>query len=1136
MSAIEDANRQQLAASDPAVSSFVAASAGSGKTKLLTDRLLRLMLAGTAPEKILCLTYTKAAAAEMRIRLNKRLGEWVAMPQAELSTKLRALSVKPDEETLGRARKLFADVLDLPGGMRIETIHAFCQSLLRRFPLEARLSPHFTVADDDAAAQRLREARERVLANPAARGAVGTLAAEIDEQRFSEISGKFVEGAGNEFLNLAQASQAIAALLRAALAAEEEDEAALLHAFTSPPREAALRDDLRMVAERGNASGQKWAYPALDWLALPPEARIKSRNIWEKTCLTNDGDIRTLRGFCGKKLAAEEDHIKAEIAKEAERILSLQDRLKLIRLVKINQALLEILTPVGLAERDAKTLAAELSYGDLINQTSELLIDPGAAWVLYKLDGGIEHLLLDEVQDTAPPQWEIANAIAAEFFAGEGARDEPRSIFAVGDPKQSIFSFQGADLRSFGLYKEKFKGSATGAGRRWLDGALSVSFRSTAPVLELTDAVFAEGFARNGVTNPGDILRHGVSRLGQAGKATLWPLTEAAEAAEMPDWDLPDDYQNAESSIVLLARKLGDYIEERLTQDLPAKNRKARPGDFLILVRSRGAIVGAVTSELKARGIDVAGLDRMVLPEQPAVSDMLALCDALLLPEDDLAFAQFLVSPLGGLTDESLMELAMGRPGSLVGALYARAEERVEWRAPKEFYEALRARADFDTPFALLSDALGVLGGRARLLSRFGPEAAEPLDEFLAEALQFSATEPGSMQGFVQRLRLSGAAIKREAEAGSDEVRIMTVHGAKGLQAPIVIMPDTVSLPQAETGLLWMDVPQHGTKLPLFCPRVELRPNVLAQAQAERRRAQIEEYNRLLYVALTRAEDELLICGAAGRRAIPGECWYEAVKAGFSRLPARQEEDAAWVHDCPQEAPPDGVSQARVKLTAALPAWAGRAPDWRAAPAPKEQAGPERIVPSRVTEENTRAALAVSPLAGPQAPAAKRAAAMARGTAVHALLQHLSVLPESAREGAALSYLASLPALADEAAEICASVLKILHEPALEPLFGPGSGAEMPLAGIVSGREVGGVADRVFIGPTEIIVADYKTDRNPPLDPAGIPEKYCLQLAAYRAVLRQIHPRHSVRCVLIWTARAQAMAVPDALLDKAGLA
>ena len=1134
MSAIEDANRQQLAASDPAISSFVAASAGSGKTKLLTDRLLRLMLAGAAPEKILCLTYTKAAAAEMRIRLNKRLGEWVAMPRAELNEKLRALDITPTEETLSRARKLFADVLDLPGGMRIETIHAFCQSLLRRFPLEARLSPHFAVADDKAAGQRLREARERVLAHPTARGAVATLAAEIDEQRFSDLSGKFVEGVESEFLKRTQGS--MAAMLRAALAVGDEDEATLLRAFVLPPREIELRNYLQLVAERGNVSGQKWAYPALDWLALPPEQRLPGRKIWTKACLTTEGEPRALRGFCGKKLAAEEAAIKAEIVKEAERIQHLQDRLKLIRLVNINQALLEILSPVALSEREAKSRAAELSYSDLINQTSQLLIDHGAAWVLYKLDGGIEHLLLDEVQDTAPAQWEIANVIAAEFFAGLGARKEPRSIFAVGDPKQSIFSFQGANLKTFGIYKDKFKASAISAGRGWLDGALSVSFRSTAPVLQLTDAVFAEGPARSGVIAPGETLRHGISRMGQAGKATLWPLAEATEASEIPDWDLPEDYQTADSSITILARKLGDYIQDRLVQPLPAKNRNARPGDFLILVRSRGAIVGAVTSELKSRGIDIAGLDRMVLSEQPAVSDMLALCDALLLPEDDLAFAQFLVSPLGGLSDESLMELAMNRPSSLVGALYARAEERAEWRASKSFYEALRARADFDTPFALLSDALGVLGGRACLLSRFGPEAAEPLDEFLAEALQFSAAEPASLQAFVHRLRNAATAIKREAEAGGDEVRIMTVHGAKGLQAPIVIMPDTVSLPQAETDLLWMDVPRLDMKFPIFCPRAELRANVLAAELQAKRSAQVEEYNRLLYVALTRAEDEILICGAVGRQAIPADCWYDAVRSGFGRLPARQEENGDLVYVCPQTAEPDGITQAREVRIAVLPPWAGCAPDWQAAPAPKEAPGPERIVPSRVTEETSRAALAVSPLAGPQTSAAKRAAAMARGTAVHALLQHLPSLPDSARRKAAMNYLSAQPALAVEAAEICASVLKILHDPTLELLFGPGSDAEVPLAGVVNGREVGGMADRVFIGTEEIIIADYKTDRSPPPNVALIPEKYVLQLAAYRAVLRQIHPDLPVRCVLVWTAHAKAMAVPDAVLDRAALA
>ncbi|WP_298215211.1 double-strand break repair helicase AddA [Acidocella sp.] len=1136
MTAIEDANRQQLAASDPAVSAFVSASAGSGKTKLLTDRLLRLMLAGAAPERILCLTYTKAAAAEMRIRLNRRLGEWVTMPEAELRARLRALAVPQSPHTLRRARQLFAEVLDLPGGMRIETIHAFCQSLLRRFPLEARLSPHFTVADDEAAAQRLREAREEILARPALFSQIETVAGEIDELRFAGISAGFAAEAEHELLSLPCTAERVAALLRAALgAAEADDEAVISREFAVPPGEAALRAALAEVAARGTPSWRSWATRALAWLELETEARQAACAAWETVWLTQAGTPRKLEACCGKTAA--DERILTPFAREAERLLALRDRRKLLRLVRFNAALLQLLIPAGAAERTAKRRAAALTYADLILQTGELLVDPGAAWVLYKLDGGIEHLLLDEVQDTAPAQWRIANAIAAEFFAGEGAREAARSIFAVGDPKQSIFSFQGADLKSFETYRGKFREAARGAGRPWLDGALSVSFRSTAPVLELTDAVFAAGFAREGVLAPGETLRHGVSRAGQAGRVTLWPLTQPEAAAGAPDWDLPDDYQKARSATALLAARLCDFIAGRLGQDLPAKGRPARPGDFLVLVRRRGPLVGALTSRLKARGIAVAGLDRMVLTRQTAVADMLALCDALLLPEDDLAFAQFLVSPLGGLDDDSLMALALGRPASLVAALYARAEERPEWRAAKRFYETLRAQTDFISPFLLLAEALGPLGGRARMLARLGAEAAEPLDELLAEALQFSTAEPGSLQNFVQRVRLAAADIKRESETASDEVRIMTVHGAKGLQAPIVILPDTVSPLKPETSLLWMDVPQQaGMKLPVLCPRAEQRPGVLSQAEAARSAARKEEYNRLLYVALTRAEDELLICGAAGAKAPPATCWYEAVKAGFTRLPARQEDDGSLVYDRPQTAPPDGAGARSARPGAALPGWAGTAPDWRATPPRKENETPERIVPSRAAEGAFHAILPASPLAGPQASASRRAAALARGGAVHALLQHLPGLAPAARREAARAYLLSQPALAAEAEDLCDALLKILGSPELAPLFGPGSMAEVPLAGVVAGRETGGLVDRLFIGAAEIIIADYKTDRAPPAGPDGIPAAYLGQLAAYRAVLRQIHPGRAVRCLLVWTARAEAMPVPDALLDAVALA
>jgi ATP-dependent helicase/nuclease subunit A len=1135
MTAIETANAEQREASDPRVSAFVAASAGSGKTKLLTDRLLRLMLAGTAPDKILCLTYTKAAAAEMTIRLNKRLGAWVVMEEAKLSAELRDLDVTPDAKARGLARKLFADVLDLPGGMRIETIHAFCQSLLRRFPLEAGLSPHFEIADDATEVLRLREAREAVLANANQRAAIFALAAETDEQSFAGLMAELVKAQSEVLRKYSQAD--IAAMQRGALGAGNESEEALLdQAVQAWGREEHLRGVLRRMANDGNASGQKWALDGLDWLAMHGEGRAGAWEIWIGLHFTEKGTPRTLKGYCGKRLAVEEDAIKAEIATECARIEAIQEKLKAARLAALNAHLAGLAVPILRGETEQKKLAAQLSYGDLVNYTGQLLIDPGAAWILYKLDGGIDHLLLDEVQDTAPAQWEIANAIADEFFSGAGARDVSRSIFAVGDAKQSIFSFQGADLESFETYRAKFRKKVKAAGETWLDGKLSVSFRSAAPVLGLVDAVFASGPARGGVCLPGEVLRHGVSRAGQGGLVSLWPLTEEAKPAELPAWAVPEDYESGESAKVILAGEIAAHIRERLDSGevLQSRGRVATPGDFLILVRSRDALVSAITSACKAQKIPVAGLDRMVLTGQQAVGDLLALCDALLLPEDNLAFGQFLASPLGGLSDDSLMALALHRRGSLAAALYARNGERADWAGAKMFFEALRGKVDFSSPFALLSEALGVLGGRAKLLRRLGAEAAESVDEFLTEALKFAQSEPGSLQVFVHQLRQSGASIKREAEAGGDVVRIMTVHGAKGLQAPIVILPDTLRKPKAGQTLFWLPAPQQpDAMVPVFCPRAPLRSGAVAAAMAREAEAKAEEENRLLYVALTRAEDELIICGAKGRNALPETSWYAFAQAGFALLPDVEEADGRLVHACKQTEAPDRVSQRKTAHVAALPGWAGAAPGWVAAAPAQETTRPERLAPSRGVEDEARRAIAASPL-GPGLALARgaRAAAMAKGRAVHALLQHLPDAPALERRAAGMRYLSGIAELAGQEKALCDSVLAILDDPALSVLFGPGSRAEIPLAGVVGDVEIGGLVDRLAVTDAGVWIADYKTDRVPPTAVAAIPAGYLRQLAAYRAILAKIYPNRPVHCLLIWTETAAAMPVPPGLLDS----
>ncbi len=1133
---LQRANAEQLAASDPAVSAFVAASAGSGKTKLLTDRLLRLMLAGTRPERILCLTYTKAGAAEMTIRLNRRLGQWVAMPEAKLDAELQLLAVARSRESRIRARKLFADVLDIPGGMRIGTIHAFCQSLLRRFPLEAGISPHFMLEDEVDAAARLRESREQILAAPQHRDAIFALAGETNEQDFARLTASLTAGENDlHALLRAFGADGLRAMQTAALNAGDQHHEAILRAATAWEREQHLRAALARIEGAGTPSGRRWALSGLDWLAREAEHRFLSWVDWVDSHFTKTGERKKTTKFFGKALAAEQELLHAEIELEHARIEAVEERRNAAKLAALNAQLLSLLTPILRQDSAAKFERANVSYSDLIAMTGGLLQDPGAAWVLYKLDGGIEHLLLDEVQDTAPAQWKIAEAIADEFFAGASATTAQRSIFAVGDAKQSIFSFQGADLVSFEHYRAKFRNRVNQAGAKWLDGELSVSFRSTAPVLALVDAVFSTGPAQAGVA--AGVLTHGVSRQGQAGSVTLWPLSEAEAAPDIAAWSVPDHYATELSAKSVLASQIAEHIKSRLDAGatLPSRARAITPGDFLILVRHRDELVTAITRALKERQIPVAGLDRMILTDQQAVSDLLALCDALLLPEDDLAFAQYLVSPLGGLEDASLMALAIGRTGSLAATLAASHKTRADWEAAYEFFNALRGRADFIAPYALLAEALGPLGGRARLLQRLGPEAAEPIDELLAEALAFANREPASLQNFVFFLRQSGAQIKREAEASGDVVRIMTVHGAKGLQAPIVILPDTTGLPNPRDNLFWLRPPQQpDTSVPIFCPRKDLRSEAVQAALADNKAAQMQEQNRLLYVALTRAEDELIICGAKPKKTPPENCWYNAVAEGFVRLGAPAGEDGKHEFAVPQSAVPDRRrTGSAAPGSIAIPAWAGQAPAWRASPPATETTRPEPLAPSRNTDGQVEQAVIASPLGTGRAQLRQaRSLAMSKGRMVHALLQHLPDIPAPDRAKAAAAYVAHAAAVLTPAAQaaICASVLKILEDTALSPLFGPGSRAEAPITGVVGDVEIGGLIDRLAIAPEKILIADFKTDRQPPDRPEAVPAAYLRQLAAYRALLMQIYPSRHIQCTLIWTETATPMHLPESLL------
>jgi ATP-dependent helicase/nuclease subunit A len=1136
----DQANSDQRAASDPAASVFVGASAGSGKTKLLTDRLLRLMLAGARPERIQCLTFTKAAAAEMAVRLQRTLGRWVTLDHDALAADLQRLGVDPTDDALSAARALFARVLDLPGGMRIGTIHAFCQSLLRRFPLEASISPHFQLVDERDAEEALTEAREHMLAHasaPAMRDGLRTLAGLASASHFGDLV-ETLQADRPRLKRALELGEHLPDAQRRALGAKAGSAANIRAEAVAWPEESALRQAALIAQTGGSPSIVKTAERILDWLSIPPDLRAEHWDEWRGIFLRGSGDPRSATAFVNQKLQKAHPNLLDRFLAEGSRIVAVEDNCRALEAAAVSAALVTLAAPVLEAYAERKEDGGLLDYDDLIGRSSALLVDPGAAWVLYKLDGGLDHLLLDESQDTSPAQWKIAHALTDEFFTGEGARDIQRTVFAVGDRKQSIYSFQGADADEFDNARARLAARVQGAGGEWRNIPLTVSFRSTTPVLTLVDAVFAEPRAAAGVVEPGQTLHHQADRGGHAGEVELWPLIPLPETETPEPWTVPERNQGLRSAPQVLADTLAGWIAAQTSGRtmLHSKGRPLAPGDVMVLVRRRNEFARSLVRALKTRGVPVAGLDRLVLTEQPAVQDLMTLAETLLLPQDDLGFACLLTSPLGGLNDDDLMALAAERTTPLWETLRDRAGENPAWQRAWGFFSALLARVDYVSPYALLAEALGPLGGRARLFARLGPEAAEPIDELLQAALNYGRTHPPSVQGFLHWLRRSAAEVKREADAGGDLVRVMTVHGAKGLQAPLVILPDTTAVPPDSGSVVWGNDPVSGADVPLWLPRKEFRCAAADRLRETLLRRQMEEHNRLLYVALTRAEDRLVVCGWQTRRALPDTCWYNAVARGFAALPVEREACTFADGDIlrlssAQAIGPDiqrGIPAEQVFT--ALPAWIGVSPDWRAAPPPAEPPRPQPLAPSRPEGvEMGPVPAAASPLAE-RDPGGSR---FRRGQLIHTVLQHLPGVAPGERAAAARRYL-DRPGHdlgPGEAETLVREIAAILDHPELAPLFGPGSRAEVPLTGVIGDVVVGGLVDRLVVLPDQVIVADFKTNRRLPARTEDTPVLYLRQMATYRAVLRAIFAGKPVRCALVWTREARVSMLPDALLD-----
>lgn len=1105
----------QAQASAPDAHIWLSASAGTGKTQVLSARVFRLLLSGVRPEAILCLTFTKAGAAEMAERINTRLGAWVRMPDAALAKEVFALGEDhKSDAVLQRARTLFAEVLDAPGGgIRIQTIHSFCQSLLAAFPLEAGLAPGFRPLEAREEQVLARETLAAMLVSEAAGGASEVL------EGIAALSLRLGEGGAEQYLRacaavpdvMAALPDAVAPWLRERLGLPVGDVEAEIAAQCAVEW-LGLAEVARLNAEWGTKKGLDRADRIAAWLGSDAARRAETLGDLHLCWARKDGEPSST----GKGQAPQVEgygDLATRLFDRCNALIGLRARAAFSDLLAQGMAAGRA---YALAYRSAKQRLGAVDFNDLIRETGRLLSQPGIGeWVRFKLDQTTDHILIDEAQDTNWDQWEIVKALADEFFVGEGQRASgTRTLFVVGDYKQAIFGFQGTDPYNFALAQRHFERQAQRDEAVDRDApllafhplSLTHSFRSAEPILQFVDRAI-ETLPAGALGQFSEIQRHGTHVPGP-GLVRLWrPITDAAVDDGEEGW--VDDATRA------LAKRIAAWLKQQIADG------RISPGEVMILVRSRGELAALLVARLYEAGVPVAGVDRLRLNAPLAVQDLLAAIRFVLQPDDDLSLAALLVSPLIGWSQDELLDAAVRSDGV---TLWRHLRDTHPQARLAPLFAMLNA-ADFTTPHRFLEAILsGEMDGRRRLLERLGEEARDPIEELLSAALQFEGLATASLQRFLDWFDRGEVEVKRDAAQPGNAVRVLTAHGAKGLQAPLVILADATADPDRRPERSFQWEVERGVKLPVFRPKKDERGEALGQLMADAAARELEEHWRLFYVAATRAERELIVAGALGRSAkgeVAPNSWYAQAARAFDALgvaPLGEEADErTWGAD--------GLAGRRrtVVEAAYVPATRIDLPAWVALPAPQEARPPRPLAPSSMGDD-----LVADPPPGPA-----MLAAAERGKRLHALFERLPAVMPDRRRAAADRWLEKGAGLIDADARhaLIDDALSVIEHPGFSDLFGPDALAEAPIAAVLAdGRVVAGTADRLLIGPDRVRVVDFKTGRHAPTDAASVPPYHLRQMAAYCAALEVIFPGRAVDAALLYTSGPSLIALDPEVL------
>ena len=1107
MTQLNAATQRQHMAAQPMASTWLSANAGSGKTRVLTDRVARLLLEDIEPQHILCLTYTKAAASEMQNRLFQRLGAWAMLDDDALRTALADLGLErtPDACDLAHARTLFARAIETPGGLKIQTIHSFCAALLRRFPLEAGVSPQFTEIEDRAA-DLLRAELVDQMADGADAAALRALAAQYTGEDFLKLT-KEIVGGTDQFTDLTM-DKALALFGQP----PGLDRDRIVHDAFAPGDWQMIQDLIPLLAAKGGndakAADKLRTLTRLDYDALP--ILISVFVFGAKTKAPHTAKIDS---FPTKPTRDAASHMMDALNGLMQRVADARPRRLALEAAERTVVLHQFAHRFVRLYDTAKQRRGWLDFDDLIQKARALLNDKDvAAWVLYRLDGGIDHILVDEAQDTSPTQWDVIRKLAEEFSSGQGARAEVvRTIFVVGDKKQSIYSFQGADPREFDRMQSEF-GSKLAVSDQELRGlTLDHSFRSSPAILKLVDSVF-QGAASAGFDGT---HTHIAFNPDLPGRVDLWPLVPKPEKEAERDWFDPVDRRHPQHQHRILAQAIAGQIKHMIDAKtlIPDKTggRPVQPQDFLILVQRRGGIFSDIIRACKEADIPIAGADRLKVGAETAVRDLGALLSFLATPDDSLSLATALRSPLFGWSEQALFTLANGRAETHLWAALRTKTEAFPDTVSTLF--DLRENIDFLRPYDLIERMLTRHQGRRRLLARLGAEAEDGINALLSQALAYERASVPSLTGFLTWMETDDLEVKRQIDSKSNQIRVMTVHGSKGLEAPIVILPEC-----GKRTLQIRDDVIEVQGVPVWKSPADAQPDAMVARLDEMKEAQRQESLRLLYVALTRAE-KWLIVGASGDLDRNGDDWHQRVGTAMTAHDAvdlktpvglgLRMEHGAWDFADTSDAAPD--LSASTALAAIYEQPAPALPPKMVTILPSDLGG-AKATPGDGMDEDT---------------------AKAYGTLVHNLLETLAPLPAQDRDAAArVATLASK--LADDLKSAAvAEAVAVLAAPDLGHVFARGTLAEVPVTANMGDQRLHGNIDRLIIDDDTVHVVDFKTNRAVPTTPDTCPDGILRQMGAYAHAIAQIYPTHRIRLSVLWTNTATLMHLPHDIVTAA---